>query len=139
MAAPPAPPTIEPLLYEIEAARIIGVPARALRSERTAGRIGYRKVAGRIMYRADDLIAWQELIARPALPKDRSSSDQIPQRPTASVGPMSEDGAESVRRALATTAKLRASLRDKEREKRARDKEEAERWRAERAAKTTLN
>jgi hypothetical protein len=32
-----------------------------------------------------------------------------------------------------------ASLRDKEREKRARDKEEAERWRAERAAKTPLN
>jgi hypothetical protein len=128
---------IQPLMYEHEAARMIGVPARALRSERTAGRIGYRKVAGRIMYRLDDLIAWQELIARPALPKDRSSAP-IP-RKAAYAGPTSEDGAESVRRALATTARLRASLRDKEREKRARDKEEAERWRAERAAKTTLN
>jgi hypothetical protein len=124
-------------MYEHEAARMIGVPARALRSERTAGRIQYRKVAGRIMYRADDLIAWQELIARPALPKDRSS-DPIP-RKAAYAGPMSADGAESVRRVLATTAKLRQSLRDKEREKRARDKEEAERWRAERAAKPPLN
>jgi hypothetical protein len=128
---------IEPLYYEDQAAKMVGVPPRALRSERTAGRIGYRKVAGRIMYRLDDLIAWQELIARPAIPKDRSS-DPIP-RKAAYAGPMSEDGAESVRRVLATTAKLRASLRDKEREKRARDKEEAERWRAERAAKTTLN
>jgi hypothetical protein len=136
MAAPPAV-DIQPLMYEVEAARMIGVPARALRSERTAGRIGYRKVAGRIMYRLDDLIAWQELIARPALPKDRSSDPIL--RKAAYAGPTSEDGAESVRRALATTARLRQSIRDQEREKRARDKEEAERWRAERAAKTTLN
>jgi hypothetical protein len=137
MAVPPAPPTIEPLLYEIEAARIIGVPARALRSERTAGRIGYRKVAGRIMYRLDDLIAWQELIARPAIPKDRSS-DPIP-RKAAYAGPTSNDGAAAVQRARATVARLLQVERDKEREKRARDKEEAERWRAERAAKTPLN
>jgi hypothetical protein len=38
MAVPPAV-DIQPLMYEVEAARVIGVPARALRSERTAGRI----------------------------------------------------------------------------------------------------
>jgi hypothetical protein len=99
-------------MYEHEAARMIGVPARALRSERTAGRIQYRKVAGRIMYRADDLKNWQENIACPVHPRDHNS-DPI-RRGAAygtSTGPMSADGAESVRRVLATTAKLRQSLR----------------------------
>jgi hypothetical protein len=111
MAAPPAV-DIQPLMYEHEAARMIGVPARALRSERTAGRIGYRKVAGRIMYRLDDLKNWQENIACPVQPPARSS-DQIPRGAaySTSTGPMSADGAESVRRVLATTAKLRESLR----------------------------
>jgi hypothetical protein len=110
MAAPPAV-DIQPLMYEHEAARMIGVPARALRSERTAGRIQYRKVAGRIMYRADDLKNWQENIACPVHPRDHSS-DPIRRGAgyTTSSG-MNEDGAASVARALATTAKLRASLR----------------------------
>jgi hypothetical protein len=133
MAAPPAV-DIQPLMYEHEAAKIIGIPPRALRSERTAGRIGFRKVAGRIMYRQDDLIAWQELIARPALSKDRSS-DPIP-RKAAYAGPMSADGAESVRRVLATTKKIRESERDKKREQRAKAEEEAAKWRA---SRTTLN
>jgi hypothetical protein len=60
-------------MYEHEAAKMIGVPARALRSERTAGRIQYRKVAGRIMYRADDLKNWQENIACPVAPKAPNS------------------------------------------------------------------
>ena len=111
MAAPPAV-DIQPLMYEHEAARMIGVPARALRSERTAGRIGYRKVAGRIMYRLDDLKNWQENIACPVQPLARSS-DPIRREAayTTSSGPMSADGAASVARVLATTAKLRASLR----------------------------
>jgi DNA-binding transcriptional MerR regulator len=136
MAAPPAV-DIQPLMYEHEAAKIIGIPPRALRSERTAGRIGFRKVAGRIMYRQDDLIAWQELIARPALSKDRSS-DPIP-RKAAYAGPTSNDGAAAVQRARATVERLLQVEREKKREKRVRDKEEAERWRAERAAKTPLN
>jgi hypothetical protein len=99
-------------MYEHEAAKMIGVPARALRSERTAGRIQYRKVAGRIMYRADDLKNWQENIACPVAPK-APNSDPIRRGAayTTSSGPMSEDGAASVARALATTARLRASLR----------------------------
>jgi hypothetical protein len=103
---------IQPLMYEPEAAKMIGVPARALRSERTAGRIGYRKVAGRIMYRLDDLKNWQENIACPVAPKAPNSAP-IPRGAayTTSSGPMSEDGAASVARALATTARLRQSLR----------------------------
>jgi hypothetical protein len=110
MAAPPAV-DIQPLMYEHEAARMIGVPARALRSERTAGRIGYRKVAGRIMYRLDDLKNWQENIACPVAPKDRSSDPIRSGAAYTTSSGMSEDGAASVARALATTARLRASLR----------------------------
>jgi hypothetical protein len=111
MAAPPAL-DIQPLMYEPEAAKLIGVPARALRSERTAGRIQYRKVAGRIMYRLDDLKNWQENIACPVAPKAQSS-DPIRRGEvySTSSGPMSADGAASVARALATTARLRQSLR----------------------------
>jgi len=54
---------IQPLLTEVEAARKLGVAPRSLRSERTAGRITFRRVAGKIMYRADDLNQWQENIA----------------------------------------------------------------------------
>jgi hypothetical protein len=91
---------------------MIGVPPRALRSERTAGRIQYRKVAGRIMYRQDDLLSWQENIACPVAPK-APNSDPIRRGGaySTSSGPMSADGAASVARALATTAKLRQSLR----------------------------
>lgn len=68
-----APLPVEPLFLECEAARMIGIEPRALRSERAAGRITYRKVAGRIMYRADDLTAWQENVACRARPKAPSS------------------------------------------------------------------
>lgn len=65
---------VEPLVYEVEAARLLGIAPRALRSERTAGRITYRRVAGRVMYRADDLRAWQEGVACRARPQDRKSA-----------------------------------------------------------------
>lgn len=67
-------PEIRPLYYEGDAARLLGVPARALRSEREAGRITFRRVSGRIMYRADDLTAWQEEIACRDHREGRSSS-----------------------------------------------------------------
>lgn len=66
VADEPERPKVEPLYSEIEAARLIGIKPRALRSEREAGRIAYRRVAGLIMYRQDDLAAWQESIAIPA-------------------------------------------------------------------------
>jgi hypothetical protein len=113
MAVPPAPPTIEPLLYEIEAARIIGVPARALRSERTAGRIGYRKVAGRIMYRLDDLKNWQENIACPVHPRDHSSDPirSVPGHSISTGRTQAPGGAGSVQRALASADQLIKSSR----------------------------
>lgn len=47
----PDRPEILPLYMEPEAARILGVEPRALRSERVAGRITYRRVAGRLAER----------------------------------------------------------------------------------------
>jgi len=65
--------TVAPLYYEAEAARMLGITPRALRSERNAGRITYRKVAGRVMYSVSDLEEWKENIKCPAYRKDQSS------------------------------------------------------------------
>jgi hypothetical protein len=51
---------IHPLYTEGEAARLLGIKPRSLRTERYAGRIAYKPVAGIIMYRHADLVAWQE-------------------------------------------------------------------------------
>jgi hypothetical protein len=112
MAAPPAV-DIQPLMYEVEAAKMIGVPARALRSERTAGRITYRKVAGRIMYRLDDLKNWQENIACPVHPRDHSSDPirSVPAYSTSTGRTRSPVAAGSVQRALANAEKLIKSSR----------------------------
>lgn len=65
---------IDPLYTEREAAHMIGIKPRTLRTERYAGRIRYRQVASRVMYRLDDLKAWQEGICRGGdQTKDRSS------------------------------------------------------------------
>src|SRR4051812_10878417 len=66
---------IEPLYSEVEAARMLRIKPRTLRSERVAGRVRYRQVARRVMYRIDDLTAWQEGICRGGDPtKDRNSN-----------------------------------------------------------------
>ena len=46
------------LYTEIEGADAIGIKPRSLRTERVAGRIGYKRVAGKIMYRHSDLEHW---------------------------------------------------------------------------------
>ena len=51
---------IEPLYTEVQAARLMHLKPRSLRTEREAGRIGFKRVAGKVMYRESDLIAWQQ-------------------------------------------------------------------------------
>ena len=53
---------IRPLYSEEQAARMIGIKPRALRSEREAGRITFHKVGCRAMYDADDIAEWKEAI-----------------------------------------------------------------------------
>lgn len=99
---------IEPLYFEADAARMIGIDPRALRSERAAGRISYRKVAGRIMYAAEDLAEWRGAVKCRARQKDQSCGrTRNAEARSISTGPMPEPAAAaSVRRALATARKL---------------------------------
>ena len=50
---------IEPMYSEAHAAKKVGVKPRSLRTEREAGRIKFKRVAGKIMYRHSDLVQWQ--------------------------------------------------------------------------------
>jgi hypothetical protein len=45
---------------ETDAAKVLGINPRSLRTERTNGRIGYKMVAGKVMYRHSQLVAWQQ-------------------------------------------------------------------------------
>jgi DNA-binding XRE family transcriptional regulator len=75
MALPP--PELEPLYTEVEAARLLGLKPRSLRSERTNGRISYKPVAGRIMYRASDLVRWQRQGERRCPKEDPAKSQSL--------------------------------------------------------------
>ena len=48
----------KPLYTEDELAGVLGIKPRSLRTERQAGRIGFKRVAGRIMYRPADAERW---------------------------------------------------------------------------------
>ena len=105
---------IQPLFTEAEAARKLGVRARSLRSERVAGRITFRKVAGKIMYRADDLAAWQENIAIcHDQTKDRASGKTRGAAVrTGSTGPTPQGAAAALAQAHAIKRKLLDSSPD---------------------------
>ena len=71
---------VEPMWTETEAAGVLHVKPRSLRTERLAGRIGYQKVANKIMYRESDLIEWQRTQGTKPWrdqTKDRNSSSSI--------------------------------------------------------------
>src|SRR5262252_9189329 len=51
---------LEPMYTEEHAARLLGITPRSLRTERENERIGYKPVAGKIMYRHSDLVRWQK-------------------------------------------------------------------------------
>jgi Helix-turn-helix domain len=106
---------IEPLYSEEEAARRLGIKARSLRTERTAGRIGFKRVAGKIMYRHDDLTAWQregercQAVDRTSGQNSSSSKRKAGSGPSTTSGGAKVGGAESVRRALEIGERLKKS------------------------------
>src|SRR6516225_3064007 len=51
---------LEPMYTEVEAARRLGIEPRSLRTEREKERIGWKPVAGKVMYRHSDLVRWQK-------------------------------------------------------------------------------
>jgi len=82
---------LEPMYTEEHAASLLGIRPRSLRTERENGRIGYKPVCGRIMYRLSDLVRWQKR----GVPwradgrrkgQNSSSSQDGKSQPTRSVG-----------------------------------------------------
>lgn len=110
-------PELEPLYTEVEAAKKLGIEFKWLRAERYAGRIGWKKVAGRVMYRHHDLVAWQKRGIPPCQEEDQAADQNFgstkhrgENRSTISSG-RTEDGSASVQRALAAAEKLIKSSR----------------------------
>ena len=105
---------VERLYTETAAAELVNIKPRSLRTERVAGRIGYKRVAGKIMYRRSDLIEWQNQGENPCRdqaadrgsPWSRSGDGPVPS--ITSDGPKMGAHA-SVRRAQAASKALRSA------------------------------
>jgi hypothetical protein len=108
---------LEPMYTEVEAARRLGIKPRSLRTERQHHRIGHKPVAGKIMYRHSDLVAWQRRgeTCREDDPMKAQNSSSVRKRcgnnrSGASAG-VTPDATASVQRAQATAAQLINSSR----------------------------
>lgn len=96
------------LYTEAEAAALIGIKARSLRTERQAGRIGYKRSAGRIMYRPRDLRRWLNEGIEPCHDETKArilSGDKIAESITSATPRPEDPGA--LQRLQATSAKLK--------------------------------
>ena len=105
---------IEPMYTEAEAAGKLGLKPRQLREERRLGRIAWKPVAGRIMYRHSELVAWQrrgECLAV-GLTKARNSSNcksPVGAHRSGTFDGAKMDAAASVQRARQTAERLSKS------------------------------
>jgi hypothetical protein len=105
-------PEIEPFYTEADAAKRLGIEFTWLRAERYAGRIGWKKVAGPVMYRHQDLVDWQKRGISPCQeadpPPNRGSSTYSARvvRPSTKSTGTTDSGSASVQRAQAAAEKL---------------------------------
>jgi hypothetical protein len=110
-------PELEPLYTEVEAAKKLGIEFKWLRAERYAGRIGWKKVAGRVMYRHQDLVDWQKRGTPPCPEADQpkspgsSSNNSTGERQSSKSTGTTVNGREAVQRARAAAEKLIKSSR----------------------------
>ena len=109
--------TIEPLFTEVEAAKRFRIKPRSLRTEREAGRIGYKRVAGRIMYRQSDLVLWQQEGVTPCLGQTSGRASSVSGSaagggPSTTSAGASTDARASVARAKAISDQLKKPLPD---------------------------
>ena len=104
------PEALERIYTEDEAAELVGIKPRSLRTERTAGRIGYKRVAGKIMYRHSDLEHWLKQGEHPCRDEteDRTSLPSRDARTITSPGPRT-DGADGAARVRGISQRLKAS------------------------------
>ena len=98
------------LYTETEAGEALGIKPRSLRTERVAGRIGYKRVAGKIMYRRRDLVEWMNQGEEPCRDEieDRTSLPSRDARTITSPGPRT-DGADGAARVRGISQRLKAS------------------------------
>ncbi len=103
----------KPLYTEKEAAELLGIKERSLRTEREAGRLGFKKVAGKVMYRQRDLDTWLDLGEDPCpdATEDRTSSGSKPEGAIISPIPKA-DAASAARRVKSATTALKKRSRD---------------------------
>ena len=101
---------LDRLYTEVEAAELLGIKPRSLRTERIAGRIGYKRVAGKIMYRHSDLEHWLRQREKRCQDetKDRTSSMSKRVAVTTSPSPKT-DGAGAAAQVRAISSRLKAS------------------------------
>ena len=102
----------EPLYTEAAAAKAYGLKPRALRTERTAGRLGFKRIAGRIYYRQRDLERWLDKGEEPCpdeTPARTSSSGRPAGRITSPTPRVA--AAADVQQVLATAKKLKRRSR----------------------------
>ena len=101
------------LYTDVEAAAVFNLKTRSLRTEREAGRIGYKRVAGKIMYRGSDLIEWFNQGEAPCRDetRDRGSPSATTGTYTTSSGPR-PDEASDLRRAREISSALKKRSRD---------------------------
>lgn len=88
------------LYTEVQAAETVGISPRSLRSERTNGRIAFKRVAGKIMYRYEDLVAWERESERCQVIQARTPRSAKTEQAKAV-------SADSIKRALAVADKLK--------------------------------
>ena len=101
---------LDRLYTEFEAAEVLGIKPRSLRTERVARRIGFKRVAGKIMYRHSDLQKWMEQGEEPCRDeiKDRTSCMSNRVAVTTSPSPKT-DGAGAAAQVRAISSRLKAS------------------------------
>ena len=99
---------LDQLYTEVEGADALGIKPRSLRTERLAGRIGYKRVAGKIMYRRPDLVEWMNQGEEPCRDEieDRTSSLSKVAATFTSPGPKA-DGVGDAAQVRATSRKLK--------------------------------
>jgi hypothetical protein len=108
---------IEPLLTEVEAARRLGIDWKWLRSERYKGRITFKRVAGHVMYRTADIVAWQKRGTAcqeedpAAAPSSSASSNQGGRSRSTTSSGATETRQSDVQRARASFKRLKGSSR----------------------------
>ncbi len=99
---------LDRLYTEDEAGEALGIKPRSLRTERVAGRIGYKRVAGKIMYRRRDLVEWMNQGEEPCRDEieDRTSLPSRGAKTIISLGPKT-DGAGDAAQVRAISQKLK--------------------------------